>query len=141
MSYVSDHPTTFAWNSEVRSVVAKLQSAYPWKTYINTYIWHPPSDPLHGISRDYQHQSFDVWGGGRWGGKYRGYRGKTLGRRLGNRIFKDLLAGRYGGPQIAWIIYSGKMWVRGEGWQPAPPGAADSDPGHFGHIHVTYMPF
>jgi hypothetical protein len=140
VSYIDDHPTTFSWNQDVGAVVARLQAAYPWKTYINTYVNHPPLNPPL-IPRDYQTQSFDVWGGGRRRGVYRGYRGKPLRKRLGRRIFKELFAGKYGGPGIAWIIYEGRMWVSGSGFEPAPPGAADSDPGHFSHIHVTYVPF
>lgn len=141
MTYILDHPTTFNWTPEVRLVVARLQAAHPWRTYVNTYIWHPPYDPPNGISRDYQWQSFDVWGGGRVRGQYAGYRGKPLPRRLGRKIFRELWNGEHGGPYIAWIIYNTHMWVAGEGWQLAPPGAADSDPGHLAHIHVTFQPF
>jgi hypothetical protein len=141
LGYLEDHPTTFAWNQEVGQVVSRLQAAYPYKTYINTYVWHPPYDEAAGILRDYQAQSFDVWGGGCKRGIYTGFRGKPLRRRLGKKIFKELFRGEYGGPGIAWIIYNGKMWVRGEGFQPAPAGAADSDPGHYSHLHITYLPF
>lgn len=143
MSYIDDHPTTFNWTPEVRQVIAALQADLPWKTYINTYVWHPPYDEDTGILRDYQYQSFDVWGGGKGitSGKYKGYRGKPLKKRLGNKIYTRLFNGHYGGPPIAWIIWQGQMWVAGEGRQPAPPGAVDSDPGHFAHIHCTYAPF
>jgi hypothetical protein len=143
VSYIDDHPTTFNWTPEARLLVAQLQAAHPWKTYCNTYVWHPPYDPSNGIYRDYQAQSFDVWGGGRnrITGAYTGYRGKPLPPRLGKRIWRELWNGKHGGPGWAWGIYAGKMWVRGEGWQPAPAGAADSDPGHFGHIHITLLPF
>jgi hypothetical protein len=141
VSYIDDHPTTFAWTPEVRQVVARIQAAHPWKTYINTYVWHPPYDEQSGVLRDYQAQTLDVWGGGTRRGLYQGYRGKPLPKRLGRRIFGELWRGDHGGPLIAWIIYDGKMWIRGVGWVPAPAGAADSDPGHFAHIHCTYLPF
>jgi hypothetical protein len=141
VSYLTDHPTRFNWTPEVRGVVNSLQRAHPWRTYVNTYIWHPPYNPEAGVTRDYQYQSFDVWGGGKRGSVYNGYRGKPLDPGLGKRIFNELWRGEHGGPLIAWVIYAGEMWVRGEGWQPAPPGPADSDPGHYGHIHWTGMPF
>jgi hypothetical protein len=137
MSYLTEHPTSYSWNSEVREVVAKLQAAYPWQTFLCTYWWHPPFDEAAGVLRDYQAQSFDVWGGGKQAGVYTGYRGKPLPKRLGRKIYKDLWEGRFGGPDIAWIIWEGKMWIRGVGERPAPAGAADSDPGHFGHVHCT----
>ena len=141
MGYIEDHPTHFNWNRETGLVVAHLQAAYPFLTWVGTYHWHPPFDPPN-ITRMYDAQSFDVWGGGRsLRGKYKGYRGKPLRPKLGDKIFDDLWEGRFGGPLIAWIIYRGDMWIRGVGWGPAPPGAADSDPGHFNHIHVTFMPF
>jgi hypothetical protein len=141
MAYIDDHPTTFNWLPGVKTVVRRLQRAHPWRTWIGTYIWHPPYNPSAGILRDYQWQSFDVWGGGIVNGVYQGERGKPLPKRLGNKIFKELWRGEHGGPLITWIIWDGRMWVRGEGWQPTPSGPPDSDPGHYKHIHVTFMPF
>jgi hypothetical protein len=51
-----------------------------------------------------------------------------------NAIFHDPYE-----PNIFWIIWNGRMWVRGSGWQAAPGGPPDSDAGHYNHIHVTYM--
>jgi hypothetical protein len=139
MAYIDDHPTNFIWTPHVAQTVARLQAKYPWRTYINTYWDHPP---LPNVTDGfYDEVSFDVWGGGRSRitGKYLGYRGKPLPRRLGNRIFKELFYGNY--PEIDWIIWQGRMWwnpaTGGPGWTVAPAGAADSDPGHFGHIHWT----
>jgi hypothetical protein len=42
-------------------------------------------------------------------------------------------------PNIFWIIWNGRMWVRGTGWEASPWGPPDSDPRHEKHIHVTYM--
>jgi hypothetical protein len=42
-------------------------------------------------------------------------------------------------PNIFWIIWNGRMWVRGSGWEASPWGPPDSDAGHFQHIHVTYV--
>lgn len=138
MSYIDDHPTNFYWRSDIQAIVNKLQAKWPWKTYVNTYWWHPPySYPL--ITIHYDNRSFDVWGGGGTGpGNYSGYRGKYLPPELGKQIFNWLFSDKSPG-QIHWIIYRGRMWVRGQGWQPAPSGPPDSDPGHWRHIHVTYL--
>jgi hypothetical protein len=127
--------------------VARLQAQFPWRTYICTYWDHPPDNrvPRRWPPGFYDNDSLDVWGGGksRITGKYLGYRGKPLPKRLGDRIFKQLFYGNY--PEIDWIIWQGKMWwnpaTGGSGWTAAPAGAADSDPGHFGHIHWTRRRF
>ena len=137
MSYVSDHPTNFKWVRRVKGRVSAIQSKNKWKTFINTYYWHPPYDPP-AITRRYDMVSFDVWGGGGYSAStYSGYRGKPLPRDLGNKLFREIYYTNYG-PPIAWIIWGGRMWVRGRGWGPAPWGPPDSDPGHYKHIHVTY---
>ncbi len=133
MSYISDYPTHFDWRQDVEYLVRKYEAEFPWKTFINTYKNHPP---LFG--RKYEFVSFDVWAGGldRYG-QYTGYRGKALDPTLGERIFWRIFNDP-DGPPIYWIIYKNRMWVRGQGWQPAPSGPADSDPQHNNHIHVTY---
>ena len=50
-----------------------------------------------------------------------------------NAIFNDPYL-----PNISWIIWNGRMWVRGSGWRQAPVGPPDSDAGHYKHIHVSY---
>jgi hypothetical protein len=127
----------------VRRLVKKYEAEFPWQTYINTYVWHPPYNPP-SITRRYDTVSFDVWGGGLdRNGKYMGYRGRALGATQGDRIFKRIWNDpAY--PPIHWIIWSGKMWVNpafgGRGWGPSPWGPPDSDPGHYRHIHVTFKP-
>jgi hypothetical protein len=51
-----------------------------------------------------------------------------------NAIFNDPYE-----PNIFWIIWNGRMWVRGTGWGPSPWGPPDSDAGRHEHIHVTYV--
>jgi hypothetical protein len=137
MSYISDHPTNFNWTAPVKKRVRSVQKKWQWKTYINTYYWHPPY--VAGVvTRRYDWLSMDVWnGGGHNAATYSGYRGKPLPKDLGDKIFRHLFYTNYG-PPIAWIIWQGRMWVRGRGWGPAPGGPIDSDPGHYRHIHVTY---
>ncbi len=141
MSYIDDHPTSFDWRPDVRALVKKYQSEFPYKTYINTYWYHPPYDPP-SITRRYDAQSFDVWGGGLdRNGQYMGYRGRALAPTLGDNIFKRIWNDPEG-PRIWWIIYKGRMWVNpalgGRGWGPSPWGPPDSDPEHYKHIHVSF---
>ena len=136
MSYPEIHLTHFNWRRDVHDVVKWVQHKHPWQTYINTYLWHPLYDPPD-ITKQYDSVSFDVWGGGVVNGIYRGYRGKPLPMMFGKQI-KNELMNKPGPEKISWLIHGGKMWVRGEGWQPAPPGPPDSDPGHYNHLHVTY---
>jgi hypothetical protein len=75
-------------------------------------------------------RSFDVWG---FGG-----RGDLLGANLGNEVFWTLFSDKKP-PHISWIIWQGKQWRHGVGWIIAPGRPPDSDPGHFSHIHVTYL--
>lgn len=142
MSYIDDHPTNFNWRSDVQGVVNRVQKKWPWKTYINTYWWHPPYNPPAIVER-FDSRSFDVWGGGGTGqGSYSGYRGKPLPVELGKQIF-DFIFNNPNPPNINWTIYRGRMWwnpvTGGHGWQASPPGPADSDPGHYNHIHVTFL--
>jgi hypothetical protein len=138
MSYISEHPTNFNWTSPVKKRVLSVQRKWPWETFLNTYLWHPPYAPPY-ITRRYDQVSFDVWNGGGYNAStYSGYRGKPLPPDLGRKIFNHLFYTNHG-PPIAWIIYRGRMWVRGVGWGPAPGGPPDSDPGHYNHIHVTYQ--
>lgn len=139
MSYEDKHPTHFRWRDDVRARVNRLQAKWPWKTYVNTYEWHPPYNPPT-ITRRYDAVSFDVWGGGldAKGDRYLGYRGKPLPKELGVKIFRHLFYDP-DPPDIYWIIWWGRMWVKGKGWGPAPSGPPDSDPEHNFHIHITYM--
>ncbi len=132
-SYIEQYPTHFDWRPDVAALVRKYESEFPWKTYICTYLNHPP---IYG--RKYEFVSFDVWGGGlnRYG-QYMGYRGRALPVTLGNRIFWRIFNDPQD-PPLLWAIWSGKMWTRGYGWGPSPPGPPDSDPEHRKHIHVTF---
>jgi hypothetical protein len=82
--------------------------------------------------------SVDFWGGGVSNGQYVGYRGKPIGTQLGQQVWEALWNDPYA-PNISWIIWNGKMWIRGSGWEGSPPGPADSDADHYNHIHVTYV--
>lgn len=144
MSYATDHPTNFNWRADVGRMVARTQHKWPWLTYINTYWDHPPdyNIPRRWPVDFYSSQSMDVWGGGGGKDNYSGFRGKKLDPVLGGQIF-DYLFNYPGKPDIDWIIYKGWMWwnprTGGNGWQAAPWGPADSDAGHWNHIHVTYI--
>ena len=80
----------------------------------------------------------DFWGGGLSNGQYVGNRGKPIGAFLGHKVWNAIYQDSYL-PKIFWIIWNGRMWVRGLGWGPSPWGPPDSDAGHFRHIHVTYV--
>jgi hypothetical protein len=132
-SYISDHPTHFNFRADVARAVNRVQAKFPSQTFANTYYMHPP---VYG--RKYEFVSVDFWGGGRSHGKYVGYRGKPIGASLGQRVFSAIFHDRYK-PNIFWIIWNGRMWVRGTGWEASPWGPPDSDPRHEKHIHVTYV--
>ncbi len=132
-SYISNHPTHFDFRADVARLVNRIQRKFPWQTFANTYYMHPP-----GYGRTYEFVSVDFWGGGLSNGRYVGYRGKPIGASLGHRVWNALFHDRHL-PNINWIIWNGRMWVRGTGWHPSPWGPPDSDPGHYNHIHVTYM--
>jgi hypothetical protein len=132
-SYLSDHPTHFNFRADVAREVNRIQRKFPWQTFANTYYMHPPV-----YSRKYERVSVDFWGGGRSNGRYVGYRGKPIGASLGQRVFNAIFNDPYK-PNISWIIWNGRMWVRGTGWGPSPWGPPDSDPRHEKHIHVTYV--
>ena len=136
-SYISDHPTSFNFRADVARLVNRIQKQFPWQTFANTYSWHPPYDPPT-ITVRYDAVSVDFWGGGRSNGRYVGYRGKPIGTSLGHRVFRALFNDPHE-PNIFWIIWNGRMWLRGRGWGPAPWGPPDSDAGHYNHIHVTYQ--
>jgi hypothetical protein len=138
MGYLEDYPTQFNFTKRVRQRVNAIQRRHPWQTYANTYYDHPP-----GFNRYYERVSVDFWGGGGDSAEtYSGYRGKPLPKALGDEIFNELFYAERG-PAIDWIIWSGAMWwspaTGGPGWTSAPSGPADSDPGHYGHIHVTFI--
>jgi hypothetical protein len=136
-SYIDDHPTNFDFRADVARLVNRIQQKSPWQTFANTYYWHPPYDPPT-ITVRYDAVSVDFWGGGLVNGKFAGYRGKPIGTALGHQVWNALFYDKYL-PAISWIIWNGRMWVRGSGWRQAPGGPADSDAGHYNHIHVTYV--
>ena len=132
-SYISDHPTHFDFRADVARAVNWVQAKFPSQTFANTYYMHPP---VYG--RKYEFVSVDFWGGGLSNGRYVGYRGKPIGASLGHQVW-DALFHDPNLPNIFWIIWNGRMWVRGTGWGNSPWGPADSDPRHEKHIHITYV--
>ena len=135
--YIQDHPTHFNWRPDVAQLVSRIQRQFPNQTYANTYSWHPPYSPP-AITMRYDAVSVDFWGGGVSNGRYVGYRGKPIGTSLGQQVFNALWNDPQA-PNISWIIWNGRMWIRGRGWSPSPWGPADSDAGHYEHIHCTYL--
>lgn len=132
--YADTYWMHFDWRADVKRAIIRVQKKFPFLTFTNTYFCHPP---VYG--RKYEFVSVDFWGGGRSGGAFVGYRGKPInfvvnGWNVFNAVFNDRFL-----PNIAWIIYSGRMWTRGYGWGPSPWGPADSDAGHYNHIHATYL--
>ncbi len=132
--YEDTYWTHFDFRPDVKKAIKRVQAKFPYKTFANTYYCHPPV-----YDRTYEFVSVDYWGGGFYNGVYAGYRGKDInlvidGWDVFNAIFNDPYL-----PNIAWIIYGGRMWTRGYGWGPAPYGPAGSDAGHYYHIHVTYV--
>lgn len=136
MSYISDHPTHYNWRPPVKEVVKKVQAKFPWQQWIGTYYWHPPYR-YPSITRRYDADSFDVWGGGVVNGIYRGYRGKPLPDHLHKEIF-DFIFNMRGEPNINWILTNGWMWQGGRWTRYDPYDPWGADMGHHQHIHVTY---
>jgi hypothetical protein len=131
--YVRAHPTNYKWREDIEQLTRGIvnRASFKERIWINTYHHHPPG----GEDEFWRHRdttSFDVWG-------FDG-RGDPLPKELGDRVFK-VLFDDLARPDIWWIIWQGEMWSRFQVPQlrPAPPGAAGSDPGHFSHIHVTYL--
>ncbi len=137
MSYISDHPTSFSWRDDVAKMVNRVQAKWPYKTFVNTYFWHPPYDPPD-ITRRYDAQSFDVWGGGLSNGAYTGFRGKPLPDALHEDIF-NFLFNYPNKPDIDWLLTNGWMWSRWSGWSRYDPyDPYNADMGHYRHLHITY---
>ncbi len=136
-TYIEEHPTTFNWRWDVRGLVSEIESKWPWLTYVNTYWWHPPYDAPE-ITIRYDRRSFDVWGGGVYGGEYNGYRGKALPDYLHEQIFNYVF---YEQPRpIYWVCTNGWLWVRGSGWTLYDPyDPYDADMGHYKHLHFTIL--
>lgn len=120
-SYVDLHPTRYSWRSDVEKVARYLVDTYG--VWCNTYVDHPPGWGLDAMS-------VDVWA-------YSG-RGYTIDPDLGQVVFDDIFNNGKE-PWIWWTIWWGWMWSAGGGWRGAPWGPPDSDPGHYGHIHFTFM--
>ena len=125
--FVRDHPTNYIWRADLERLTARLVNMDPFyrRIWVNTYFIHPA-----GVFPRKDMLSFDVWG---FGG-----RGDDLEPRLGDQVFRTLFNDR-NFPNIHWIIWRGRMWTRAGGFGKSPPGPRDSDPGHFSHIHVTYL--
>lgn len=132
--YSETYWTHFDWRPDVKKVIGRVQQKLPYQTFANTYFMHPP---VYG--RTYEFVSTDFWAGGRSAnGAFLGYRGKPIASGVGWNVVEALFADRYL-PNIAWLIFGGKMWTRGYGWGPAPYGPAGSDAGHFFHVHCTHV--
>lgn len=119
-SYVQKYPTHYDWIARVRRRCLYLVRHFA--VSVNTYWKHPPP------TRKFEFLSIDVWG--------RPGRGYHLPTKTGRRVWRFLWT--YG-PRWNWGIYQGRMWSRGRGWSASPPGPRDSDPGHYRHLHVTFL--
>lgn len=126
--YNQQHPTNYIWRADIERLTARLVNMDPFyrRIWVNTYIFHPPR-----VLPRRDMVSFDVWG---FGG-----RGTPLDVNLGWQV-RRLLFNDPRLPNINWIIWQGVWWTS---WlrrdTPAPPGPPGSDPGHFQHLHVTYL--
>jgi predicted chitinase len=120
-SYVDTHPERYSWRSDVEEVARYLVDTYG--VWCNTYVDHPPGWGLDNVS-------MDVWA-------YSG-RGSTVDPSVGQAVFDDIFNnGKQ--PWIWWVIWWGSMWSMGGGWEAAPWGPVDSDPGHYSHVHFTFV--
>jgi hypothetical protein len=138
--YQDLHPTHFNWTRPVRRAVNRYQAMFPYLTYANSYLWHPPYDPP-AITRRYDALSVDFWGGGLDSqGRYTGYRGKPLPDALHERLF-DVIFNDPKPPYIDWILSNGWMWSYRSGWSVYDPyDPYDADMGHRRHLHITFRP-
>lgn len=130
--YVREHPTNYNWREDIEELTHRIVNMEPFKgrIWINTYQHHPPGGP-DDFWRHRDTTSFDVWG---FGG-----RGDPLLKKLGDQVHHVLFSD-VNPPDIWWIIWQGSMWSRFQGgFVDAPGGPVGSDPGHFRHIHVTYL--
>ncbi len=120
-SYVDIHPERYTWREDVEEVARYLVDTYG--VWCNTYVDHPPGWGLDNVS-------MDVWA-------YSG-RGYDVDPSVGQAAFDDIFNNGKE-PWIWWVIWWGSMWSIGGGWEAAPWGPPDSDPGHYGHIHFTFV--
>jgi hypothetical protein len=130
--YVRAHPTNYQWRQDIERLTHGIvnRDAFERRIWINTYFHHPPGNS-DDFWRHRDETSFDVWG---FGG-----RGDPLPKPLGDQVFHVLFSDP-NPPDIWWIIWQGRMWSRFQGgFIDAPQGPSGSDPGHFLHIHVTYL--
>ncbi len=120
-SYVDVHPERYNWRSDVEEVTRYLVDNYD--VWCNTYVDHPPGWGLDSVS-------MDVWAPGG--------RGYTIDSSVGQAVFDDIFNNGKE-PWVWWVIWWNSMWSIRGGWEAAPPGPADSDPGHTGHVHITFV--
>jgi hypothetical protein len=120
-SYADMHPERYSWRSDVEEVARYLVDTY--SVWCNTYVDHPPGWGLDNVS-------LDVWA-------YDG-RGATVDPSVGQAVFDDIFNNGKE-PWIWWVIWWGSMWSMRGGWEGAPWGPPDSDPGHYSHVHFTFV--
>ena len=128
--YVEAHPTQFNFHPILQEMVDRYEAMFSSPEtgrdiFICTYWEHPPI-----FGNQYDDVSFDVWDSDG--------RGYALDSVLGDEVWQVI----YNDPeglQIEWIIYKGWMWTRTGGWEVYDPPEDGSDPGHWKHIHVSYL--
>lgn len=120
-NYTEKHPTHYDWRADAKAVAREIVEKFD--VSVNTYFKHPPD-----YGRKFEFVSLDVWGP-------KG-RGDPLDPAEGQRVWNYLWNRR--GIGWSWGIYKGRSWGRIKGWDKAPSGPPDSDPGHYRHLHITY---
>lgn len=142
-SYMDRFPTRYFFRRDIRELVRLTYREFgSQKIHICTYEEHPPNVYGHGVwlGIPTERLSLDVWGPDG--------RGDPLPRELHEDVWNFLFYRRQA-PDIWWAISRGDMWVRERSsngtvldngvWVPSPSGAADSDPEHIWHPHITYL--
>lgn len=121
--YQQRHPTRYNLRPDVAQMARKVYRKFggPRKLHINTYFDHPEG---YWRTRD----SFDVWGPDG--------RNDWLNQQLGASIL-DFLFEYPGLPDIEWVIYRRRWWLRSRGtWEPFGDGPFTW---HDDHVHCTYL--
>lgn len=122
--YAQNYPMHFGFRSDVKELVDKYEDEFYGQAMLLTYYMHPP---VYG--RKWEFVSMDAWDPAG--------RGVALNPATGDALFTRIMED-YEGPLVQWIIWRGRMWSRGGGWEVYDPPEDGSDPGHHRHIHCTY---